>query len=124
MNNLESAADELGTITADKDVDISVLIQQVDPFLRSVVFCKLLQPGVNTLSLKVQTRIVQQHLAFMGLSKTLSVLEVESNTNYLDPGGEESVLISMIRASMRAVDQVYDLYMMSKKKRLPELDEV
>ena len=113
----ESEADK------DEDADVSLLMQQVDPFLRSVVFCSLLQPRVNTIPLKVQTRIVQQHLAFMGLHKTLSVLEAEANTTYLDPGIEESVLVAMIRSSMRAVDEVYDLYMLSKEKRLPELEE-
>lgn len=103
--------------------DVSSLAQQVDPFLRTAVFCKLLRPGLNTLPVRVQTRIVQQHLAFMGLTKTLSVMEAESNTSYQDPGIEESVLVSMIRASMRKVDEVYDLYMESKEQRLPELDE-
>jgi hypothetical protein len=110
---------------SNEDVDVTSLMQQVDPFLRSVVFCKLLRPGVNSLPLKVQTRIVQQHLAVMGLSKTLASLEGEANLLYLDPGCEESVLVAMIRRSMRAADEVYDLYMASKDNatRLPELDE-
>ena len=49
----------------------------------------------------------------------------------VDPGLDESVLLKMIRASMRAVDEVYDLLMSSRaagavvsaENRLPELDE-
>jgi hypothetical protein len=49
----------------------------------------------------------------------------------VDPGLDESVLIKMVRASMRAVDEVYDLIMSSRaagipvspEGRLPELDE-
>ncbi len=61
-------------------VRISRLAEQIDPFLRTVVFCKLLQPGTHSLPPKVQMRIVQQHIAYMGLDKTLATLEEESKT--------------------------------------------
>jgi hypothetical protein len=62
-----------------EDARVSRLLEQTDPFLRTVVFCKLLQPG-KPLPLKLQTRIVQQHLAYLGLAETLAILEEESKT--------------------------------------------
>merc|ERR1712065_53819 len=84
--------------------DVAELRQRTDPFLRLVAFCKTFHPRqrsavtgeeVGLLEESTVLRLVMQHMAFLGFTRSLESLEDESNVPYLDPGLDESRLLSM-----------------------------
>lgn len=85
-------------------------------------------------------RLVQQHVAYCGWTRTVHELERESGVSYLDPGLEESRLLSLLRRTMqydecclplisylslsRSVEELYHVALSSPllEVRPPELD--